>query len=70
MNIAFFDSGLGGLLMMESVKKSLPQFCKIFQSISLQPSIDLNNQTQFSGLLLVSLAIITLFSSVTYLFLG
>lgn len=51
-------------------KKSLPQFCKIFQSISLQPSIDLNNQTQFSGLLLVSLAIITLFSSVTYLFLG
>ena len=40
--------------------------------MSLQPSIDLNNQTQFSGLLLVSLAFITLFStcSVTYLFLG
>ena len=51
-------------------KKIITSILQNFQSISLQPSIDLNNQTQFSGLLLVSLAIITLFSSVTYLFLG
>lgn len=45
-------------------KKIITSILQNFQSISLQPSIDLNNQTQFSGLLLVSLAIITLFSSV------